>query len=135
MPISREDAKKLPSKTDEARAREILEAEFNTMLPKKRLKIGNISHEFDLYSDNKEIIGEVKSGKDLDNTGKIKRYRFAEICLDCLFLMSVNIKKKILVLIHKEMFDAFLYMTEGFPLEGIDIRLIELENPQYKGAS
>lgn len=97
MSISIEEAKKYPKKTDEQRVREILEREFGKALPKKRISLGNLKHEFDLCSNDREIVGEIKSGKDLTpNRKKIKSYRFAEICLDCLYLMSVECKKKIM---------------------------------------
>ena len=131
MPISTDEAKKYPSKTDEQRVRKILEQEFGKPLPKKKIIIGNLKHEFDLCSEDETILGEVKSGKDLYRTGKIKSYRFAEICLDCLYLMSVKSEKKILVLTNEEMYKAFLWMIEGLPIKGVDIRLIELENPQF----
>ena len=131
MPIPINKAKKYPSKTDEQRVREILEQELGKSLPKTRIQIGNRSHVFDLCSPDRTTLGEIKSGKDLDNTGKIKSYRFAGICLDCLYLMSVKSEKKILVLTNKEMYDAFVWMIKGLPIAGIEIRLVELENPQY----
>ena len=105
--ISVEKFLKLPDKTDEQRVREALEEEFGKKLPKKRAKIGHYTHEFDLFSKDGTVVGEVKSGKDLDRNGKIKSYRFAELCLDCLYLMSVKAQKKLFVLTNKEMFDAF----------------------------
>ena len=131
MSTSRE-ANKLPTKSDEQRVRKILELEFGKALPKKRISLGNLEHEFDLYSNDREIVGEIKSGKDLTpNRKKIMPYRFAEICLDCLYLMSVESKKKIMVLTNKEMYDVFQWMTEGLSIENVEIRLIELDNPQY----
>lgn len=81
---------RLPAKSDEQRVREALEEEFGKKLPKKRVMIGYYTHEFDLFSEDGTIVGEVKSGKDLDRNNKIKSYRFAELCLDCLYLMSVK---------------------------------------------
>ena len=132
MPISREEANKLPTKSDEQRVREILEREYGKALSKKRISLGNLKHEFDLCSNDGEIVGEIKSGKDLTPNGKkIKSYRFAEICLDCLYLMSVECKKKIMVLTNKQMYDVFLWMIEGLSIENVEIRLVELDNPQY----
>ena len=132
MPISIENTKKYPKKSDEQRVRERLEREFGKALPKKRISLGNLKHEFDLCSSDREIIGEIKSGKDLTPNGKkIKSYRFAEICLDCLYLMSVECKKKIMVLTNKEMYDVFRWMIEGLSIENVEIRLVELDNPQF----
>ena len=108
-------------------------SEYGKKLPKKTVKLGGISHQFDLFSVDGSIVGEVKSGKDLDRTGKIKSYRFAELCLDCLYLMSVKVNKRVFVLTNKEMFASFKRMTEGLALKGIEIKLVELENPQFPG--
>jgi len=129
--ISIQEFRKLPSKSDEQRVREALEEEFGKKLPKKRLKVGYYMHEFDLFSEDGTIVGEVKSGKDLDRNGKIKSYRFAELCLDCLYLMSVKAQRKIFVLTNKEMFYAFKKMIVGLPIKDLEIRLVELKNSQY----
>ena len=126
--ISVEEFLKLPDKPDEQRVREVLEKEFGKKLPKKRVTIGYYTHEFDLFSEDGSIAGEVKSGRDLDKNGKIKPYRFAELCLDCLYLMSVEAEKKLFVLTDKEMFDSFNKMITGLPIKDIEIRLVELNN-------
>lgn len=130
--ISVEKFLKLPDKTDEQRVREALEEEFGKKLPKKRAKIGHYTHEFDLFSKDGTVVGEVKSGKDLDRNGKIKSYRFAELCLDCLYLMSVKAQKKLFVLTNKEMFDAFKKMIVGLAIKDIEIKLVELKNSQWE---
>jgi len=126
--ISVEEFLKLPDKTPEQRVREALEKEFGKKLPKKAVRIGYFTHEFDLFSEDGTIVGEVKSGRDLDRTGKIKPYRFAELCLDCLYLMSIKAEKKIFVLTNKEMFIAFNKMVTGLPIGNIEIRLVELKD-------
>jgi hypothetical protein len=78
-----EEFRRLPDKSDEQRVRDALEKEFGKKLAKRKMKIGYYTHEFDLFSEDETIAGEVKSGKDLDRNGKIKPYRFAELCLDC----------------------------------------------------
>lgn len=125
-PLSKEEFLKLPDKADEQRVREYLEKEFDKKLPKKRMVIGHYTHEFDLFSQDGTIVGEVKSGKDLDRNGKIKPYRFAELCLDCLYLMSVEAPRKLFVLTNREMFDAFGKMMKGLPIKNVEIRLVEL---------
>ena len=126
MPISLKDFEKLPKESPEQRVRNALEKELGKKLPKKRVLIGYYKHEFDLFSEDGTIVGEVKSGRDLDSTGKIKSYRFAECCLDCLYLMSVDAERKIFVLTDKEMYEAFKKMIIGLPIKGIEIRLVEL---------
>lgn len=126
--ISIEQFLRLPDKPDEQCVREALEKEFGKKLPKKRVTIGYYTHEFDLFSEDGTIVGEVKSGRDLDKNGKIKPYRFAELCLDCLYLMSVEAEKKLFVLTDKGMLDAFNKMIKGLPIKEIEIRLVELKN-------
>ena len=121
MPITIDEAKKLPTKTPEQRVREILEKEFGKSLQKKRIKIGNRVHPFDLGSEDGTILGEVKSGEQFDST------RGAEICLDCLYLMSVKSEKKILVLTNKHVYDSFLRWVKGLPIKDICIRFIPLK--------
>ncbi|MEM2111211.1 MAG: hypothetical protein QXX08_04960 [Candidatus Bathyarchaeia archaeon] len=125
--ISIEEFLRLPDKSDEQRVREVLEKEFGKKLPKKRVTIGYYTHEFDLFAEDGTIVGEVKSGRDLDKNGKIKPYRFAELCLDCLYLMGVKAEKKLFVLTDKRMFDAFNKMIKGLPIKEIEIRLVELK--------
>jgi len=129
MSIPIEEARKLPKEPPEQRVRKVLEREFDKKMPKKRVKIGYYTHEFDLFSGDRTIVGEVKSGRDLDRNAKIKPYRFAELCVDCLYLMSVKAEKKLFVLTNKEMFDAFKKMIVGLPIKGIEVRLVELKNP------
>ena len=128
--ISVEEFLELPDKSDEQRVREALEKEFGKKLPKKKVKIGYYTHELDLFSEDGTIVAEVKSGRDLDRNGKIKSYRFAELCLDCLYLMTVKAEKKIFVLTNKDMFDSFNKMIKGLPIKDIEIRLVELENSE-----
>lgn len=132
MPISLKEFKKLPKETPEQRVRNALEKELGKKLPKKRVLIGYYTHEFDLFSEDGTIVGEVKSGKDLNRNGKIKSYRFAELCLDCLYLMSAKAQKKLFFLTNKEMFDVFKKMIVGLPIKDIEIRLVELKNSQYE---
>lgn len=68
----------------------------------------------------------MKSGRDIDSTGKIKSYRFSECCLDCLYLMSVDAEKRLFVLTNKDMYEAFQKMTSGLLLRNVEIRLVEL---------
>lgn len=126
--VSTEEFLKLPDKSNEQRVREALEKEFGKKLPKKRVTIGYYTHEFDLFSKDGTIVGEVKSGRDLNRNGKIKAYRFAELCLDCLYLMSVKAEKKLFVLTDRKMFGAFNKMITGLPIKDVEIRLIELKN-------
>jgi len=126
MPKPLDEFVKLSNELPEKHVRSILEKELGKTLPKKTVMIGNYTHEFDLFTEDGTIVGEVKSGRDLDSTGKIKSYRFAECCLDCLFLMSVNAERRIFVLTDEHMYDTFKKMIVGLPLKGIEIKLVKL---------
>jgi hypothetical protein len=125
-----EEFRRLPDKSDEQRVRDALEKEFGKKLAKRKMKIGYFTHEFDLFSEDETIAGEVKSGKDLDRNGKIKPYRFGELCLDCLYLMSTKAERKLFILTDKEMFDAFNKMISGLPIKGVEVRLVQLKNAE-----
>ena len=106
--------------------RKVLEKEFRTPLPKNRLVIGYLPdrspnvHNFDLVSEDGSIVGEVKSGRDMSD------YRFAECCLDCLYLMSVEAERRIFVLTDRLMYDWFKRKICGLAIKNVDVRLIEL---------
>jgi hypothetical protein len=117
---------RLSKESPEQYVRSVLEKEFGKKLPKKTIRIGHFTHQFDLFSEDGSIVGEVKSGRDIDSTGKIKPYRFAECCLDCLYLMSTDIENKIFVLTDKQMYETFKKMIAGLPIKDVEIRLIEV---------
>jgi len=106
--------------------RRVLEKEFGKPLPKRRLVIGYLpdgtpnEHEFDLVSEDGSVVGEVKSGKDMSD------YRFAECCLVCLYLMSVNAERRIFVLTDRLMYDCFKRKISGLAIKDVEVRLIEV---------
>lgn len=81
----------------------------NRPVKNRRLPIdpnGKILHTFYLVSEDKEIVGEIKSvsitTEQAYNTTRAKR-----VLVDCYFLDKVKAKKKILVLTNKEFYDRF----------------------------
>ena len=76
-------------------------------------------YEFDLVSNDNSIVGEVKSGRDLSD------YRFAECCLDCLYLMSVKAERRIFVLTDQLMYDWFRNIICGLAFEYVEVMLVE----------
>jgi hypothetical protein len=109
----------------EVHARDVLEERLGKQLRKRRLIVGYAAdgtpneHEFDLVSEEGDIIGEVKSGRDMND------YRFAECCLDCLYLMSVETEKRIFVLTDEVMYEWVKKKISGLAIKGVEIMLIE----------
>ena len=110
----------------EAKVKDIFEQRFSQKFSKIRLKMGNITREIDIMSEDNQITVQVKSGRDFSSSGRISFYRFAEICLDYIILMGTNASKKILVLTDKEMYEQFKNEIIGLPLTGVDVELVEL---------
>ena len=116
------------SKKNESIIRKILEGMFGTPLPKRRLIIGYDSknfpttHEFDLVSDDAELVGEIKSSKSISETG----YKAALV--DCLYLAKVQAKKKILVLTNEKFYTYFKRRAGGIICPEIDVMLIKFED-------
>ena len=111
----------------EAKVRAILEKEFDTQLFKDYIEIGIKSngqpktHQFDITSPDRKIVGEVKSGKQYDNV------RFAECMLDCFYLAKVkNAEHRIFVLTNRWVYEGFIRDSDGL-LQGIEVRLVELQ--------
>lgn len=69
---------------------------------KKRPKI----HEFDLISDDMNIIGEIKSGK-------CSRRNFSLALVDCFYLSKVEAQTKLMVFTDKELYEYFKDNSEG----------------------
>jgi|YelNatPaOPRAMG01_1025707.scaffolds.fasta_scaffold273762_1 ABC-type microcin C transport system duplicated ATPase subunit YejF len=98
-----------------------LEEMFGTKLRKRRLIIGYDSqkrpqiHEFDLVSDDMEIVGELKSGK-----RSITNYNLALV--DCVYLSKIKARTKLMIFTNKSLYEYFKERSGG--LIGKDIRVI-----------
>jgi len=101
---------------------------FGASLPKRKLVIGYDfqkfpkTHEFDLVSDDAQIIGEIKSSKSISEAS----YKAALV--DCLYLTKVQAKKKILVLTSEMFYNYFKQKASGVISSEIDVILIKIED-------
>ena len=108
----------------------MIEDEFQKILYTKRrdrtLIVGHrsngeeIKHEFDLVSEDKSIIGEVKSDKYTKKHHS--NTRFFRILGACRYLELVKAKKKLLVLTNKKMYEIIKHDLDG--LISTDIKII-----------
>lgn len=85
-----------------------------------------IKHEFDLVSEDKNIIGEVKSDKYTKRAHS--NTRFFRILGACKYLELITAKKKILALTNKEMYKVMKYDLDGLIHPDIEIIYIDLKN-------
>jgi hypothetical protein len=97
---------------------------FGTKFKKAKLIIGYDSkklpliHEFDLISERKDIIGEIKSGK-------CSRENYKLALVDCMYLSKIRARMKLMVFTEKKLYEYFKEKSEG--LISSDIRAILLE--------
>lgn len=107
--------------------RSFLERMFGVPLKKRKLVIGYDSknkpqiHEFDVVSDDMNIVGEIKSGRK-------SRGNYVGALSDCFFLTKIKAKKKLLVLTNKEFYEYFKVNLEGVIPDNIEIMLIRPED-------
>jgi len=92
--------------------REKLGEMFGTKFRKNKLITGYDSkkrpklHEFDLISENMDIIGEIKSGK-------CTRTNYNLALVDCLYLSKIKAATKLMVFTDKELYEYFRDNSEG----------------------
>ncbi len=104
-------------------ARKKLEEMFGISLPKRKLVVGydpkNFPkiHEFDLVSDNRQIVGEI--------TSTTRAYDSA--LRNCVFLSKIEAEKKILVLTNKKFYQSFRSKYEGILPRGVEVLLLNLD--------
>lgn len=116
--------------------RERLGEMFGTKFRKNKLITGYDSkkrpqlHEFDLISENIDIVGEIKSGK-------CTRTNYNLALVDCLYLSKVKAKTKLMIFTDKELYEYFRDNSEGVISKDIrailvlpytDMKPIPLEN-------
>jgi len=107
--------------------REFLKEMFGASLSKRKLVVGYDSknkpqiHEFDLVSDDMNIVGEIKSGRK-------SRDNYLRALADCMFLSQVKAKKKIFVLTDKNFYRYFKTNSEGIIAKDIELILVCLED-------
>lgn len=92
--------------------REKLGEMFGTKFRKSKLITGYDSkkrprlHEFDLISENMDIIGEIKSGK-------CTRANYNLALVDCFYLSKIKATTKLMVFTDKELYAYFRDNSEG----------------------
>jgi ABC-type microcin C transport system duplicated ATPase subunit YejF len=116
--------------------REKLGEMFGTKFRKSKLITGYDSkkrpqlHEFDLISENMDIIGEIKSGK-------CTRTNYNLALVDCFYLSKIKATTKLMVFTDKELYEYFKDNSEGVISKDIcailvlpytDLKPISLEN-------
>lgn len=93
-------------------AREKLGEMFGTKFRKNKLITGYDSnkrpqlHEFDLVSNDMDIVGEIKSGK-------CTRTNYNLALVDCLYLSRIKAKTKLMIFTDKELYEYFRDNSEG----------------------
>jgi hypothetical protein len=115
----------------ESKVRILLEAEYNTSLPKMRLVIGKRSngedcyHEFDGVSSDRSIVFEVKSNQ-VKPSEKYPNGRYFSaikwvLVGDVYFLSRIHAKTKLLVLTDRNLFEIFSKDMDGVLPENISV--------------
>jgi len=135
MPISREEFEKEGKEEiswveKEKRVRKILSEKYKHSFTKERLVFGTKSngapvlHEFDLYSEDGSIVGEVKSfSKSHDDASNSLNF---DCCLaDIYRLGKVKTEKKLFVLTEKEFYEYFKKKADGLVSE-VEILYIDV---------
>jgi hypothetical protein len=127
------ETKMKPSDTEQC-IRHFLERMFGATLKKRKLVVGYDSrnmpqiHEFDFVSDDMNVVGEIKSGRN-------SRGNYARALVDCVYLSRVKSKRKMLVLTDKDFFCYFKEKSEGVIPNSIEIILVCLEDLLTKALS
>jgi len=102
----------MPKRTTiiEKRIRDILAKSYGKIFPsdvkRRTLLIGNMPYRFDIVSEDKTIVGEIKSVS-ITNEKAYRTTRAKRVLTDCYFLDKVEAREKILVLTDKEFHDRF----------------------------
>jgi len=115
----------------EEKVKKVLEIEFGKLTKQKR-PTGKNRKEFDLVSDDRQLVIEVKSCKLGNETTKKSGYtttRKPRLIAACAYLDKVDAKRKILVLTDKELYEQFKRDMDGdglFPR--VEIRCVPINN-------
>jgi hypothetical protein len=115
----------------EKAVRERLGEMYGTRFRRGKLIIGNRSrgepqiHEFDLISENRSVIGEVKSGR-------CSTTNYSLALVDCFYLSKVKARVKLMVFTDRELYDYFRDKSRG--LISVDVQPILLSVTESQGA-
>lgn len=122
----------LKTATIVAQVRRRLEAVEGQPLPQGRVGVGRKDdgtqrlHTFDLVSENRGVVGEVRTYTLGDSAGR-PAGRFAHCYAACLFLFRTRAKRKILVLTDHAFWSRFRREGEGL-LEGIEVIHVPIDD-------
>lgn len=115
-------------KEKENKVRRKLEKEFNTRLPETTLPLpGGTQHTFDLVSQDRKIIGEIKTSEPnkMRKTDRLRSATYGDLCRDCLLLLYPRrAKHRIMILTDNTVREKFIKSRYGqvAKAKGIDIR-------------
>jgi hypothetical protein len=85
-----------------------------------------IKHEFDLVSQNRRIVGEVKSDKYTEKHHR--NTRLFRILGACKYLELIKADRKLLALTNKEMHEKIKHDLDGLISKDIEIIYVNIEN-------
>lgn len=116
----------------ERRVRQLLGDKHNVPFSKERLVLGTKSngapclHQFDLYSEGGQIVGEIKSfRRSSDEAANSVNF---ECCLADLYrLERVNAEKKLFVLTEKAFYEYFISQADGL-VTNVEVLFIDVES-------
>ncbi len=120
----------------EQKVRDKLTKEFGIPLSERELVMGRrstgdpIPHKFDLVSDDKKLVGEVKSYKFSNKTTGKAGYtstRKARLLEACFYLGKVKAKTKLLVLTNKKLYKEFSKDMDGLLSSKIEIKYLSVK--------
>lgn len=98
---------------------------YGTQFRKRKLIIGNRSkgepqiHEFDLVSENGNIVGEVKSGMR-------SRTNYNLALVDCFYLSKIKANVKLMVFTDKELYNYFRDKSRGLVSDNVQPILVSV---------
>ena len=125
--------KKLGSPEEEF-VKEKMKKEFDMKFDKKELIVGYKDnkepkrHEFDLVSEDGNIVIEVKGGKGIVGKDNENSAGISTCFHDCYLLTKIEAKEKILALTNKDMFDIFKKKSDGIiNNDNIQVRYFDME--------
>jgi len=74
-------------------------------------------HEFDLISENRNIVGEIKSGI-------CSRTNYNLALVDCFYLSKIDAKVKLMIFTDRDLYDYFKSKSLGLISEDIQLILV-----------
>ncbi|MCP8318301.1 MAG: hypothetical protein L6N95_00545 [Candidatus Methylarchaceae archaeon HK01B] len=98
---------------------------FPSDVKSRTLMIGKMPHRFDIVSEDKKIVGEIKS-VGITTEKAFRTTRAKRVLTDCYFLDKVEAKEKILILTDEDFYNRFISDYETI-VKPIKIMYINVE--------